>query len=620
MAKIKTLKINNFKFFGREKPVEVDSCHLLVYGENGSGKSTLYWSLYTLLEAASKTQPENINKYFRRGPLEVDSLVNIHAPQNSNGEYDSFVEVALDNNRTYRIAYNHTDIIKDNDAKRSNATSDFLNYRLIYKTYDFAHSEVNDLYPLFEREILPYTAFRGLKIDEERTETKAFNIISYLLQHGPGKTLNPKGDEILAPKHSEAYKTFEANLRQFNDDLSNLLDTINLRGNQILKQDFGYLNFEFKLELTQNAHIDKKDKWFKPYHPKIELKIPQYNGIVGIIHKPQSFLNEARLSALSLAIRLAVLEKNQDPGAELRLLVLDDLLLSLDMSNRDCVLDLLLNRYVNDYQIILMTHEFRFFEIAKKRIEHKGQSAGWLFYEMYAGERENQPCPIIKPSDTYLGKAKRNFQEHDYAAAGNFLRKEAEFFCKKLLPKRLRTSKEGGEIELNGMINKALEFANVNNLHRETQEYLKHLDEHRKFIFNPLSHDSFDVSMLKNDMKRAFNTLDYLTSIKIQTLLQMGDKLSFELSDPAGDLHRFEVQVCDELKLITEKEGTEPILAKCPCESIHYKNGQKSPNPVKLNDLKSFFKSKYDQSNLSQSADYSETILLENGQPLKSIF
>ena len=58
------------------------------------------------------------------------------------------------------------------------------------------------------------------------------------------------------------------------------------------------------------------------------------NGIK--IPKPHVFLNEGRLTALALAIRLAMFERKfKGTGDDvIKLLVLDDLLISLDMSFR----------------------------------------------------------------------------------------------------------------------------------------------------------------------------------------------------------------------------------------------------------------------------------------------
>ena len=63
MSKIKSLQLNNFKFFRQSDPILLDGKHLLLYGENGSGKSSVFWGLYTLLEASFKA-PLETEKYF----------------------------------------------------------------------------------------------------------------------------------------------------------------------------------------------------------------------------------------------------------------------------------------------------------------------------------------------------------------------------------------------------------------------------------------------------------------------------------------------------------------------------------------------------------------------------
>src|SRR5690554_3632381 len=78
------LHINNFKFFPKQDPnsplLKIDGKNLLVYGENGSGKSTIYWSIYTLLESAFKTENIEVAKYFEKGGKH--GLVNIHSTKN----------------------------------------------------------------------------------------------------------------------------------------------------------------------------------------------------------------------------------------------------------------------------------------------------------------------------------------------------------------------------------------------------------------------------------------------------------------------------------------------------------------------------------------------------------
>lgn len=82
-------------------------------------------------------------------------------------------------------------------------------------------------------------------------------------------------------------------------------------------------------------------------------------------------LNEARLTALGVCIFLAgVLISDVDPAnpSHPRLIVLDDALISLDASNRKPVLDILQLPAFQHFQIILLTHDSVWFDVARKRL------------------------------------------------------------------------------------------------------------------------------------------------------------------------------------------------------------------------------------------------------------
>lgn len=57
------------------------------------------------------------------------------------------------------------------------------------------------------------------------------------------------------------------------------------------------------------------------------------NRARGNVARPQSFLNEAKLTQLTLSVRFTASMVNLH-DSDLKLLVLDDLLVNLDMSNR----------------------------------------------------------------------------------------------------------------------------------------------------------------------------------------------------------------------------------------------------------------------------------------------
>jgi hypothetical protein len=90
-------------------------------------------------------------------------------------------------------------------------------------------------------------------------------------------------------------------------------------------------------------------------------------------------LNEARLSALAIATflagRLACIPENDKA---LKLLVLDDLLISLDYSHRRPVLDVI-GELFKGWQIILLTHDRFWFELAREQLS----GAPWKAIEIY---------------------------------------------------------------------------------------------------------------------------------------------------------------------------------------------------------------------------------------------
>ncbi len=108
---------------------------------------------------------------------------------------------------------------------------------------------------------------------------------------------------------------------------------INTPTNKYLEA-FKYQNIKIILSIENGKYT--KQSLIKP-KIKVVISIIE-NGKDDIpIFRPQSYFNEAKLTAIALSVRLAITQvKLRD--SPLKLLVLDDLLVSLDMSNRDEVL------------------------------------------------------------------------------------------------------------------------------------------------------------------------------------------------------------------------------------------------------------------------------------------
>ena len=223
----------------------------------------------------------------------------------------------------------------------------------------------------------------------------------------------------------------------FQSEFQRLIDFINQNSYDTIKE-LGY-DIHFTLTYTPPSNSMKAKTYdFNKY--KITLAIDRYSGRIIQITRPQTFLNEAKLTALALAIRLSVLKyraRSLAPDA-LQVLVLDDIMISLDMSNREMLSELLLkkNGYADKYQLLFFTHDRNLYQFLDKKIAQLNNKSNWVQIGIYAGKDSfdiEYPVIIPEEADPYC-KAK-NFKEvFDYETASIYIRKTLEQTLKKLLP------------------------------------------------------------------------------------------------------------------------------------------------------------------------------------------
>ncbi len=412
--KIDKLTLKNFKFFYGEKTLNFEGKNVLLYGENGSGKSSIYWALYTLLNNA-KSPNIKIQNYFNH--REKNRLLNRYIKEADTGR----VSITLSNRDEYAISNNSEDITqykRGTTVKEASIASDFINYKLLAKLYDFKHSQTIDLFELFESDIFSYLSY-----DTHRNYDDAWRSIKRTEQYPP-------------TKNSVGYSVFESAISTFNTKLGDFIASIREDTNIIVKEYFKQENMDINIAYRPLVYKDaaayKKDRYLEP--PQIQITIRLTNNNMPVernrdVDQPHTFLNEAKLTAIALSIRLAILRTRVAGEEILKILVLDDLLISLDMSNRDIVVNMLLeDEYLADYQIIMLTHDRAFYERSKQIFNYKSRGS-WKYFEMYVDRNDNMEFPYIKEYDeTYnqLTLAKEHFANKDYPACANYLRKEVE--------------------------------------------------------------------------------------------------------------------------------------------------------------------------------------------------
>ncbi len=525
MSKINKITLSNFKFFSQEDSIQLDGKHLLLYGENGSGKSSVYWGLYTLLEAAMKNFVD-VRKYFE--PRNEESLVNIYAPLmsdiRSHQEHaNSYITIETDNNQIYSLSLLGNNICGIPTVQESRKASDFINYQSIFKFQDFRNSETPDLYNVFVHSILPYVSFSTISI-KGRTLSNAGEMWESYTE-GPGHTTNRKGDIIQVYKNSAAYRQFEKFDKHFDTEIKKLIDFINPHAIKYV-EELGYkIDFELKYE---KATFIKRDKTYDYTPFKLKFVITKYNGIPVDVKRPQTFLNEAKMSAIAVAIRLSVLDyrinKETDDNA-LKVLILDDLMISLDMCNREKLMDVLLEEYTKKFQILFLTHDRNLYNFLKERSVKKNL---WITKEMYVGEEQRlyKEYPvIIDGEEEPIEKAKKYYAAKDYVTSGVHIRRALEKLFVHLLPQELYIRHDGTFVPLQTLWEKLKDFYSRNGKPIDP-DIIALFTDSKLLVLNPNAHfQRLSVPVYRSELKTAFTLYEKLSNL---------EKIEKELVIPRG--------------------------------------------------------------------------------------
>jgi energy-coupling factor transporter ATP-binding protein EcfA2 len=420
-VKIAKLEIADFRAFPGPSPFIFEfqgGRNLLLYGENGSGKSSVFRALIEIFDLSVAARSFGWHRnIFSSGP--------------DRSALDGFVALELDDGRrlewrclgkrpnfdTSLSPQLHHFLV---DASRRKA---FLDYRALLRT-NFSSIDLRE--QLFELAVSSLLANVPVVLVGGRQRTVG-QLWQAVLQSKPtrhtGRQLRKVSDAV----------------NEFNVSVKSVLPDLETKTAEILAL-FAGANITIKLDLPgvrYNGAKRSTDRAFINRFLDFEItfcgrKIPEWND----------FLNEARLSAFALSLYFAATFLSNPappPGADapLKLLVLDDVLIGLDLSNRLPVLEVL-EKSFGDYQILLSTFDRVWFEMAQLQTQDSGR---WIYQELFTEPfgADGLEIPVLKSGRPYLEQAKRHLQEHDYKAAAVYARAAFEtrlqnFCSKKRLP------------------------------------------------------------------------------------------------------------------------------------------------------------------------------------------
>ena len=362
---------------------------------------------------------------------------------------DTYLEFDFSNSETLRIDSDHLSLESDfNFVEKLSVSKPMIEYKDLLKVSFLEENRDKNLYSFFEKILENYPVDNGLTVLKALTGEEYFN------------------------KYKQIIK----------DDI---FDDMNL-----------FLNkFNHNIKIT--------DIHFDGFNKTTFLEIEYFNEPILKYHQ---FLNEARLSALAISIYFAIIKKQFDLLLEdsLKILVLDDLLISLDMNNRLSLIDILKSEF-NDFQIFFFTHDKTLFEIFKDKMD-------WKPYEIYVDENEEGvEIPFIKTSNSLLQQAIKHKIDKNYDCSANLLRQYCEKLLCKLLPAAKLVNKNCKTLDLNGLLQNGISFENDKhaNKNRTTIDILIELQTFRRVLLNPASHND-DTSIFKREIEDTIKLLDDL--------------------------------------------------------------------------------------------------------------
>lgn len=319
------------------------------------------------------------------------------------------------------------------------------------------------------------------------------------------------------------YQAYMISLEELKVDnvirLSNLVEKFNFSVeniDELLTVEFAHLLEDYvnnKLDLfneSVNISIEVQDNF--------AFIITDTSKNISSKNEIRKFFNEAKINTILLLVLLAVVKYSTKSGRK-KILVLDDVITSLDASNRSFLIKHVLEGF-HDMQVLIFTHNISFYNLVLYMIKNiVSQPDGWLCGNLY--EISNSHKVYFKTlvenveniNNTFIGLASPHSQE-DIDSIGNRIRKKFEI----LLYEFSKLSMIGTVEDSNKIINRILNGKPIYYNSKETASDL--VDKLQMVLNQNISHNLSGRLQSKIDDFTKYDFLNFRQIVKELKLYQ----------------------------------------------------------------------------------------------------
>jgi energy-coupling factor transporter ATP-binding protein EcfA2 len=378
MKKIVNIRIDNYRIYRNEVEIRLPNGeNLLIYGENGSGKTSLAKGIANFFDSSISRETEFERNFFNSD--ETDGQIDI-----SFAEYSPGTPINTTGIQTYRWSSLPSESTNKQRFIQSAARiHGFLDYSRLLKVY--LHNEPDpNLFDLIVLDLLgsyyPPAERHTVKGKYDKIQEGLFNVWN---------------------RKERAHRRALNELDVFEDNIRETLDNCFRTVNSWLNDHFRHLALTVDYVLAPMEFRYGKCK--KDWNIIQDLRL----RIIGFDHNIRKYnhvLNEARLSAISMLIFLAVIKENPEL-CQYKFLYLDDAFIGLDNSNRRQILNIIKKDFT-DWQVFISTYDLTWYHAACSILD--GSWTKLEIYECLESGRQNIPLSVVTYRDEPMANLYKN--------------------------------------------------------------------------------------------------------------------------------------------------------------------------------------------------------------------